>query len=856
MDNLLLTPNIARELLANYEQFTKFGKSEVDGLNLEQFQKLLAAYGALYFKTKDVSVVLKELQELAASGQQMLPQAAIPNADRLKELAEEHERLIQEKTAGRADEWIRQQQAVVERKLENVETADSVLYEAVSDSGTETARKPGPSSVATLTPEEPPAPQDEVGDFVKNKRIEDLERTLAEADIPQEFQRETAEQLDQVLGLVQSEGVRLTPEALRERVFSIVSRTTNQPPTPEVVEIITKRLSIQRPVGAPASLFESTPRSLKPYIREPREERPQTQAVRRDSAQQFASLALRGEPYWRHLGRQLLPTSWFGRGIKNNYLLNLQKIKAQIERFRAEQPTEYARSIQTLLAAEQRVDELIAQNSPESFPELERRLDSVEVVLPETPEATGGLETQQFPSQQIVRGFLKESQAARQNFFSNFAIRFKNFLINTGNGIGRFFSFTLPRALGFGGRIGSGLVASTVPSSGGSLAIPASRMLGSLANLGGMGLRGGATIASRSLMGLATLGGAEALPLIAILAVALGSVFVLAIFVITIQHGVFLKETTSVGIIPESKYIDLTKTAEPTSLANSALPTEVKYTIVVGAKEKNLKNVRLTEQFSAYGRNSLPTPVPGAHSISQNLSFGNTPETFVFTIRLGPEYADSVVTNTITVTADVEGGASGEKISRSANVIIGNPPTACFALQGFSESEKVRLSAQIAKISRYSVYVSRLCAGGTVPVIRDARTPGYSGEVFYPEIHLYMDNTRCDPQGNCYKPLNSDANLYYTLAHESGHIYAHRNNTTYNQFAIDRGDEASIPTYTLSNPSPLEEDFPETIAIYIIRKEVPDFGTYDGGSVHIADMSRLWPRHYQFAHNNIFGQQE
>lgn len=316
------------------------------------------------------------------------------------------------------------------------------------------------------------------------------------------------------------------------------------------------------------------------------------------------------------------------------------------------------------------------------------------------------------------------------------------------------------------------------------------------------------------------------------------------------DQSVFLTERTSFGQSADSIYISLTKVATPSSYKGS-FPLQVKFTITIGAKEKNLKDIVVTDTFSSFGKGTIPTPqLPGGIIFPTSLTAGET-KTITFDLTLGHEYNDSVVTNNITVKANVEDGPQNETASRSAPVVIGDPPTGCFVFasgeRNWSETEKAWVGAVVAKMSRYANYMTTLCRDGSISVFRDGER-GWGGEVRGLEIHMF---------DKAFRDNGPFPNLYYTFAHESGHIYARKNGSAYAKFvdSVAIKGEGYIPTYALDfEPN---EDFAETIAIYIVRDIIPALSRNRDGSTHsIANMSTKWPIHYQFAKENFFGGQE
>jgi len=129
----------------------------------------------------------------------------------------------------------------------------------------------------------------------------------------------------------------------------------------------------------------------------------------------------------------------------------------------------------------------------------------------------------------------------------------------------------------------------------------------------------------------------------------------------------------------ESKYISLSKSASPQKFDKGGQwPKKVTWTVTVTAKEKKLVNIKPSEQFSVLSKNNPPPKLPTGltPAIKQSLEAGES-ETVKFSFDFDQKFEDSLVTNYLTVTADVEGGPVGEKVIASATVVFGDPPSDC-----------------------------------------------------------------------------------------------------------------------------------------------------------------------------------
>jgi hypothetical protein len=442
---------------------------------------------------------------------------------------------------------------------------------------------------------------------------------------------------------------------------------------------------------------------------------------------------------------------------------------------------------------------------------------------------------------EVQRQITNTLDSARKDLSSSFLRNFSGFLQNNIlaklkiPGLGGFGSGSLgPSSIGYTG-FGSGIGSST----GGLL----QKGFGSLSNLLKLGGKNLGPLAARLGAALVGMASAEILvPLGIILAVVIGVVAFFTLMQGDIQHGMFLAQKTSGGVGNESQFIILNKVANPPSYGGE-LPTEIQFSIVIGAKEKNLNNVKVTDSFSVYGKNSPPTPtLPSGVSFPTSVAAGSS-QTITFKINVGPEYKDSVITNTVTIKADVEGGPNGETASRSVPVVIGTPNTGCFTLEGsWPEDLRAQVLAASAILSQFPAYMAGICQdsewGPGVTIKYAGDTADYGGFVNGQKVItlFYRAFDTSGGRGGC---------AFYTIAHETGHVYANKNPGIYNNFRIEVNPTEA--DYLISYPARLgrkpSEDFAESIAMYI-KRTIGD--SRCSGAYDVGHMESVSPKHYNF----------
>lgn len=314
-----------------------------------------------------------------------------------------------------------------------------------------------------------------------------------------------------------------------------------------------------------------------------------------------------------------------------------------------------------------------------------------------------------------------------------------------------------------------------------------------------------------------------------------------AIILFIINSGAYIVPpmTNTPGGI-SSPYIGITKTADPTGpFSNSGLPKTITYKVTVQAKKGPLTNISFEEDCQVIkSGSSLTCPdISGKIPDPPESISPSEPFSFDYQVTYSGAFTDSIVTNTLTVTADATDQA-GAKASGSASVIFGSPPTGCFTFDSsWNATDKAREITAVAKITRATTYTATLCAGGPIILHRigsGSGCGGGGGEVTGNTINIYDAGVNC-----------SDFVTYYTLAHETGHIYAARTNKY--QLFRDSGvtNEGWICTY----PGTLQdsEDFPEMIALYYTKVA----GSTKAGCMS-GTLKTAYPYHWKFAHDNIF----
>ncbi len=129
-----------------------------------------------------------------------------------------------------------------------------------------------------------------------------------------------------------------------------------------------------------------------------------------------------------------------------------------------------------------------------------------------------------------------------------------------------------------------------------------------------------------------------------------------------------------------SPYIGIEKTADPNCMNRAGCPSfgPVEYTVKIYAKKGSLSNIQIRNQYKVIGESNAAEPNPEIEALNdlpQTISPGQG-FTFTYSLNLGTEYDNSIIIDSLTVTANTS-EQKGATASTNASVVIGNPPIDC-----------------------------------------------------------------------------------------------------------------------------------------------------------------------------------
>lgn len=152
---------------------------------------------------------------------------------------------------------------------------------------------------------------------------------------------------------------------------------------------------------------------------------------------------------------------------------------------------------------------------------------------------------------------------------------------------------------------------------------------------------------------------------------------VIVIVLFIINSGAYIVPPTGSTVNSVNPYIDVKKTATPTGpFENTDLPLVVTYNVIISAKKGPLTNLSLRDTCQAITRNgNIDCPTNTPSDIPDQIS-PSVPYSYSYDVDYPDgQYEDSLIINTLTVTADTTDGI--KDTITSASIKVGDPPDSC-----------------------------------------------------------------------------------------------------------------------------------------------------------------------------------
>lgn len=193
-----------------------------------------------------------------------------------------------------------------------------------------------------------------------------------------------------------------------------------------------------------------------------------------------------------------------------------------------------------------------------------------------------------------------------------------------------------------------------------------------------------------------------------------------AFFMFVINSGAYIVPPSyySSTIGADNPYVLVTKTAEPSKIGNPTSKTTVTYTVTIRALKSSLINIKIvtTEcNVITKDKRSINCPTEDIPEIDEALSISPASNhSFTFTSDYDSNYHDSLVYDTITISADTT-EQNGITTTGSANVCIGDCPLDCVEVSDLKQKWPTNLKSNtetaLGKLSsEYPKFMAKVCA--------------------------------------------------------------------------------------------------------------------------------------------------
>ncbi|MEK7169013.1 MAG: hypothetical protein AAB778_03310, partial [Patescibacteria group bacterium] len=295
----------------------------------------------------------------------------------------------------------------------------------------------------------------------------------------------------------------------------------------------------------------------------------------------------------------------------------------------------------------------------------------------------------------------------------------------------------------------------------------------------------------------------------------------------------------------DNPYMLVTKTANPTKLDNSSSNQTVIYVVSITALKGNLTNLKLVSsecKVIKKDKSNVECPPESLPDIDGESVSPSSPKVFSFTGIYDSKYSDSLIYDTITISATNE---AGEVIttSGSASVCIGDCPASCAEIsdnaQPWPPNLKGNAIAGLGIISQYQGFNTKLCVEGKP--INLCYNPPQIDEGYY-AWHVHNKNgDNCDVYFNS-KGVGNDINASFLITHELTHHIQKINGSETAKYLVSGGWIPEIVgkgfcTYKDTAGS-YTEAMAEAAGLYV---NIPSWGSC------ASNYSNKYPRNYNWA---------
>lgn len=319
---------------------------------------------------------------------------------------------------------------------------------------------------------------------------------------------------------------------------------------------------------------------------------------------------------------------------------------------------------------------------------------------------------------------------------------------------------------------------------------------------------------------------------------------IVAFIMLVINNSAYLvppfSSSSSTGA--DNPYLLVTKTAEPSKISNPTSKTTVTYTVSIKALKTALTNIKIvsTECTVTSKTKSSVCPPENIPEIDPTLSISPTsPYTFTFTVDYGSFYKDSLIYDSIEISADSTEQA-GITTSGSATLCIGDCPTDCVKVSDNAQKWPSNLRSNsenaLSKLSsKYQGFMSKVCSKNE-EINLCYNPPQISPGYFAWHVH----NNKCDVYFN-EKGVGNDRNASFLITHELTHHVQKINSGSINQYknsgAWSEISSQGFCTYSDTEGS-ITESMAEANGLFV---SIPSWGSC------VSNYKNLYPKNYMFA---------
>lgn len=270
-------------------------------------------------------------------------------------------------------------------------------------------------------------------------------------------------------------------------------------------------------------------------------------------------------------------------------------------------------------------------------------------------------------------------------------------------------------------------------------------------------------------IGAATLGAVGA-PILSFL---IGFPLVVALILFIINSGAYVVPESSLSYSKgqDNPYLSVTKEANPGKMSNPSGNQTVTYTVSITATKTTLTNVKIdssTCNVIKKDESKVDCPLENIPETPDGLSLApGTPFTFDFTVDFGPNLSDSLVFDSIKVSADSD-EQKGITTSGSETVCVGECPIDCVKVEDnampWPGNLRANLEAAVASLpGEFPGFMAKVCSNNKT--VNLCYNPPQIDPDFY-AWHIHTDS--CDVVFN-QNGVQNEHDAKFMVTHELSH---------------------------------------------------------------------------------------